>query len=213
MKIINSSYEILIDINSTDIYKHIEKISRTCYKSKAKINKNSSEKLIEQLIKNGHEAMIEFYDITIKFICSRGVSHELVRHRLCNFAQESTRYCNYSHDKFGNELTFINPVWRKNITEDPKDFAKEVLWVMFLQKCEKTYFDLLDAGLTAQEARGVLPNDLSTEINVKANIREWRHILKLRTALAAHPDMRDLMMPLLKELQEKLPLLFGDIQC
>ena len=206
MKIIEPSYEILTPINGAELQR-IERVARTCYKSEDKIGPGSAEKIISMLIKNDHMAMIEFFDITVKFIHNRGFSHEMVRHRLCSFAQESTRYCNYSADKFENTITIINPYW---LDSDCSFIAN--LWYDAMQKAEKSYFALIKAGLPAQAARGVLPNDLKTEINVKANLREWRQIFKLRTSSAAHPDMRRVMVPLLQELKNLIPIVFDDLE-
>lgn len=211
MKIIEPSYEILTPINGEEILKIVEVVARTCYKSEGKIAEGSAERMITMLIKNGHEAMIEFADITVKFIHNRGFSHEMVRHRLCSFAQESTRYCNYSADKFGNSITVIIPYWIPYWELDEKTAEKEI-WYDAMTSAENAYFNLLEIGNPAQAARGVLPNDLKTEINVKANLREWRQIFKLRTSPAAHPDMRRLMIPLLKELQSRIPVIFDDIE-
>lgn len=210
MKIIEPDYEILTPINGVEILQTIEKIARTCYKSEDKIAPGTAERMIHNLISNRHEAMIEFFDITVKFTHNRGFSHELVRHRLCSFAQESTRYCNYVDDKFGNELTMIRPYWASSI-------KAMNIWIHRMEELEDTYFDLLETlkedGIQpqAQAARGVLPNDLKTEINIKANLREWRAIFKLRCAPDAHPDMRRVMLPLLRELQEEIPVVFDDI--
>ena len=210
MKIINASYEILTDISpyGTLELEQIERAARTCYKSEDKITEQgeSAKKLIKNLIKNGHEAMLEHSQLSVKFICDRGVSHELVRHRMASFAQESTRYCNYSDDKFGNELTFIKPIFF-DLTMDEGE-----LWLEAMEHAEDYYFSLLDDLCSPQEARCVLPNSLKTEVVMTANYREWRHILKLRTDKAAHPQMRELMVPLLKELKERIPVIFDDIE-
>lgn len=206
MKIIEPSYEILTPINGNEVLRTLEKVARTCYKSEEKIGEGTAERMISNLIKNGHEAMIEFFDITVKFIHNRGFTHEMVRHRLCSFAQESTRYCSYDKEKFGKELTMIKPYWFDETDQSVKDF-----WSNHVFSSECTYFQLLKYGLQAQAARGILPNDLKTEINVKANLREWRAIFKLRTAPSAHPDMRRVMIPLLEELRGKIPVIFDDI--
>jgi len=214
MKIIDPSYEILTPIDGKEILQTVEKIARTCYKSEDKISEGTAEKMIGNLIKNGHEAMIEFFDITVKFIHNRGFSHEMVRHRLCSFAQESTRYCNYSADKFRNEITVIRPYWFADLqtqTDQPERRYSSEYWHNCMVVIEETYFSLLRSGHPAQAARGVLPNDLKTEINVKANLREWRAIFKLRCAPAAHPDMRRVMIPLLSELKTKVPVVFDDL--
>jgi thymidylate synthase (FAD) len=163
------------------------------------------------LLKRGHEAMIEHGGVvTVKFICDRGVSHEIVRHRLASYGQESTRYCNYSADKFDNEITVIEPCfWIKEKVEAPSTLY--VTWMDTCQQAEKAYFDLLKQGAQPQEARSVLPNSLKTEIGVMMNMREWRHFFKLRTPLTAHPQMRELTIPLLEEFRSRIPILFDDV--
>lgn len=210
MRIIEPSYEILTPIDGDEILKTIEKVARTCYKSEDKIEEGSAKRMVKMLIKNSHEAMIEFFDITVKFTHNRGFTHELVRHRLCSFAQESTRYCNYSADKFGNEITVIRPYWYR--AEDEDERFEDATWYNAMTDIEKRYFNLLSLGLQPQAARGILPNDLKTEINVKANLREWRAIFTLRCAPAAHPDMRRVMIPLLQELKNMIPIIFDDIK-
>jgi thymidylate synthase (FAD) len=212
MKIIKPNYEILTTINGDEILKTIEKIARTCYKSEDKIDNESSKKLITRLINSGHEAMIEFFDITVKFICDRGVSHEIVRHRLASYAEESTRYCNYSKDKFGNQITYIQPNFWSNCPESDDDCEKYAILKQVLIDIEKAYNKLIDLGASPQEARYILPNGLKTEINVKMNLREWRHFLKLRCSKAAHPQMRELAIPLLEEIKDLLPIIFDDIK-
>lgn len=207
MKTIKASYEILNKekINGLEILKDIERVGRTCYKSENKITDESAEKFVSTLIKNGHEAMIEHNLITVKFICDRGVSHELVRHRLASFAQESTRYCNYSKYKFGKEITTILPSFFND------DDDKMIIWLDSMYAAEKQYFRLLELGATAQEARSVLPNSLKTEIVMSMNLREWRHFFKLRCAKAAHPQMRELTLPLLGEMMDLIPVVFDDV--
>ena len=206
MRIINASYHIETPIDSKQILKQIEKAGRTCYKSEDRITDESAKSFVRMLIERGHESVLEHESITVRFICDRGVSHEIVRHRLASYSQESTRYCNYSGDGFGRELTFIKPYFLKEITGAYKSWRK----AMFV--AEKAYFSMLNWGCAPQEARSVLPNSTKTEIVMTANLREWRHFLKLRTAKAAHPQMRELTVPLLKELQERIPVVFDDIQ-
>lgn len=206
MNIIDSSVKIITPINQEEILKTIEQCGRVCYKSEDKIEDGSAEKFIQRIIKSGHEAVIEHYNITVKFICDRGVSHEIVRHRLASYCQESTRYCNYSKDKFGREITFIRPTYWK------EDIYKYTLWRNSCQVLEDVYFALIDANATPQEARAVLPNSLKTELVMTANLREWRHFLKLRTSKAAHPDMRKLAIELLEKFKETLPIIFNDIE-
>ena len=205
MKIIKPSIDILTPIDGTEILKHIELCGRVCYKSEEKISEGSAETFIANIIKRGHEAVLEHYDITVKFICDRGVSHEIVRHRLASYCQESTRYCNYSKEGFGKEITVIAPCYLEPGTEGWS------LWQLSCTQAEQAYFDLLNWGCTPQEARAVLPNSLKTEVVMTANIREWRHFLKLRTSRAAHPQMREVAILLRAELERLLPGLFGDI--
>ena len=207
MKIINASTEILTPITGDEL-RQIEYAGRTCYKSEDKITDDSAKKFVENLIKRGHEAMLEHSSLSVKFICDRGVSHELVRHRLASFAQESTRYCNYSQDKFGNELTFIKPIFFEEGTDSYK------YWENAMADAENYYFSMLDFGCTPQEARSVLPNSIKTEIVMTANYREWRHFFWLRAAHKtgpAHPQMEELTVPLLYEVSELIPVVFDDI--
>lgn len=206
MRLIKSKVEILDNLNGEEIIDKIAKVARTCYKSEDNSTSERDRELVKRLIKSGHEAMIEFFDITVKFTCDRGVSHELVRHRMASFAQESTRYCNYSKDKFGNELTFIEPTWYDSLGITHKqDFE------IALERCEDDYLEFIRQGWTPQQARAILPNALKTEINMKANLREWRHFFKLRCSTAAHPDMRVLALDLLKQFHDNIPIIFDDI--
>ena len=210
MRIIEPSYEILTEISEGGIkeLQHIEKIARVCYKSENLITEDgeSAKKMIKMLIDRGHEAMIEHSSISVKFIVDRGVSHELVRHRIASFAQESTRYCNYSKDKFENRITFIKPFFFGEDTQNYKE------WIYAMGIAEKSYLQMLKDGATPQEARSVLPNSTKTEITITANYREWRNFFKLRTAKAAHPQMTQVTRPLLKELKTRLPIIFDDIE-
>ena len=186
----------------------LELVGRTCYKSEDKITEDSAAKFVAGLIKRGHEAMLEHVSITVKFVTDRGISHEIVRHRLASYAQESTRYCNYSQDKFGHELTFIIPDFLEYGSEGFK------LWKDEMKQVEKTYFAMLEAGHTPQEARSVLPNSLKTELVMTANLREWRAFFKLRAANstgAAHPQMLEITRPLLDDLKAMIPVVFDDI--
>ena len=210
MKIEHARYRILTDLNEDEFLKKIETVARTCYKSEDKITEGSAKRLVSSLIERGHEAMIEHAPtITVRFIVDRGISHELVRHRLASFAQESTRYCDYSKGKFGSELTFIVPAKLQN------DLANDIpylMWEQAMRVSERSYFDLLKQGVTPEWARSVLPNSLKTEINMTANVREWRSFFKLRCDKAAHPQMREVAVPLLEEFSDKLPTLFSDIR-
>jgi thymidylate synthase (FAD) len=192
------------DIDGAAILKKIERCGRVAYKSEDKITEGSAEKFVRMIIKSGHESVIEHVSLTVKFICDRGVTHELVRHRICAFTQESTRYCNYSK----NGLTVILPYFWQGEAQ----LEQWNTWMVTTQAAEMAYDKLIHLGATPQEARSVLPNSTKTEIVVTANLREWRHILKLRCAPAAHPQMRQLMIPLLKELKGFVPVIFDDIE-
>ena len=215
MKIVEPKYEILTDISEGGIkeLQQIERIARVCYKSEDKITPDgeSAKKLVSFLVKQGHEAMLEHSQLSVLFACDRGVANELVRHRVASFAQESTRYCNYAGEKFGGELTFIIPHYLFDSTGSEKSRRMHAQWESSCKDDENYYMHLIDLGMRPEQARCVLPLCLKTEIVVTANYREWRNIFKLRTPVAAHPQMRELMCPLLKELQSKIPVVFDDI--
>ncbi len=213
MIIVEQSHEIL----HMDGLERIERAGRTCYKSEDKITDESAPQFAQMLIKRGHEAMIEHGGATVKFITNRGVTHELVRHRLCAFGQESTRYVNYG----GSDIAFIRPVWcdesvlglHSEEYEAQGDDATNT-WLNSMWNLEKAYNRLLLEGWRPEQAREVLPNSLKTEIVVTANYREWRHIFKLRaigTTGKPHPQMQALMLPVLEEFKAKLPAIFGDL--
>ena len=203
MKVIEPSYEIMhITDNCMEL---IESAGRTCYKSEGNSTPGSASDFIRKIIKRGHHSVLEHASMTVRFITDRGVTHELVRHRLCAFSQESTRYCNYSKEKFGREITVIRPPFFS------KWSAADYAWSHSCETAEAIYFQLIDGGAKPQEARSGLPNSLKTEIVVTANLREWRHIFTLRTASAAHPQMRQIMIPLLKEVKGLVPAIFDDI--
>ena len=202
MEVIKPKYIIETELDEDDILAKLERYGRTAYKSEDRVTKGSAEKLVRGLIKSGHESVIEHESITVRFICDRGVTHELVRHRLASYTQESTRYVNYA--KRG--IQTIKPCfWHE-------DDTKYKLWKQAMEDAEKNYTTLVAQGATPQEARAVLPHSTKTEICVTMNIREWRHVLKLRTAKSVHPQVRELMLPLLDEFKTGLPSLFGDIE-
>jgi len=247
MNIIRAHYQIMkpdLDDPKTaeSIYRDIEESGRTCYLSNASMTEETGEKFVRTMVKNGHDAMLEHTSMKVKFIVDRGVSHELVRHRICSFAQESTRYCNYNKDKFGNEITVIEPCFFDAISKEEKEICrraiddleayndakiynfvknnvtdlhkKYALWYNACQYSEKSYLRMLKLGATPQEARSVLPHSLKTEVVVYTNMREWREIFKLRAAGEhgkPHPQMLEVMVPLLNECKLKLPALFDDI--
>lgn len=205
MKIISPKVEFITPINGKAILERLEQCGRVCYKSEGKIAEGSAETFLKNIISRGHEAVLEHCSFTVKFTCDRGVSHEIVRHRMASYCQESTRYCNYSKDDFNNEITVIKPCFFSEGSQAYK------YWKSACIVAEIAYFDLLTYGCTPQEARSVLPNSLKTELVMTANIREWRHFLKLRTAPASHPQMREVANILLKQCKESIPILFDDI--
>lgn len=210
MRIIKPGYEVKTVISPYGMYElmDIEDAARTCYRSEDKIldQAESAKKMVKNLIDHEHEAMLEHSILSVLFTCDRAIANELVRHRLMSFAQESTRYCNYSRDKFGNEITVIQPGF---IHPGSVEYG---LWISSCYDAERHYMEMLENGLTAQEARIVLPLCLATKLRVTGNYREWRHVLKLRTAMAAHPQMRELMIPLLRDLKKRIPIVFDDIE-
>jgi thymidylate synthase (FAD) len=204
MKVVEQYHHILYPLDSDwgVECRIIERAGRTAYKSEDKTTDDSHIAFIKNIIARNHLAVIEFGNMVVQFITDRGISHELVRHRLCSFVQESTRYCNYGSGKFDNEVTFIRPTGL--------DTDGNTLW--WWEQCsgaERTYRSLIAGGAKPQAARSVLPNCTKTEIVIKANFREWRHIFQLRAIeKTAHPDMRRLMIPLYQEVRKLCPIVF-----
>jgi thymidylate synthase (FAD) len=205
MKVIDPYFDVLNMPAGVDVLKHIELAARTCYKSEDKITTDSASKLLRALLKSGHHSVFEHVGASVRVVCDRGISHEIVRHRLCAFSQESTRYANYAKDKFGQEITVIRPFFW-----DAQSDAFQT-WKKQMESAEKAYLALINGGASAQEARSVLPNSLKTEIVMTANMREWRHIFKLRCAAASHPQIRQVMLPLLDRFRSDIPVLFDDL--
>lgn len=240
MKIIKPSARIVSSVDGDEILKRIEEYGRVCYKSEDRITEDSAKRFVENLIKRGHESVLEHVSVTVKFVCDRGVSHEIVRHRLASYSQESTRFCNYSQDKFDGELTFILPPWipeseaqlilsgelplckyQHAIAPNSFELHDQLIdklptsygWYVAMLCTEAAYkLSIAVAGWTPEQARAVLPNSLKTELIMTANLREWRHFFKLRASKAAHPQMRELTVPLLGEFKEKIPVVFDDIK-
>lgn len=206
MKIVQPSFEIL---DHNNLLRNIELGGRVCYKSEDKMCEGSDVALIEKLKSFKHESVLEHGTITVKFITDRGVTHELVRHRVASFSQESTRYCNYGKGKFDGEITVIQPCfWFGDGCDDETNMMH---WRMAMHDAERYYLAMLEQGASAQEARSVLPNSLKTEIVVTANVREWRHIIALRTHRDSHPQIRQIMVPLSVEFAKRWPVLFADV--
>jgi len=212
MKVIKPSVEVLTRLSGIEILKDIELAARTCYKTEDKITDESYLNFVQMILNRGHEAMIEFGFMMARIVCDRGVTHEIVRHRLFSFAQESTRYCNYNKDKFDNQLTFINPCYWN---QKPGEFnvltrEKYGIWEEQMQSAENAYIQLTNKGAKPQEARAVLPNSLKTEIVVCGNLREWRHFFELRTAPTAHPQMIEVAKMALEQFRNHVPLIFDE---
>lgn len=222
MKVIKPSWEIVNEPNWDEVIMNLERAIRTCYKSERLITPGSADKLIRNIIRRGHESTLEHASMTVRFVCDRGVSHELVRHRLCSFSQESTRYVNYSPEGKNNEgdMQFILPCWMDESYlgsyDDPYDcagiFTPEYQWLGAMMDSQLRYNNLINLGWNPEHARSVLPNSLKTEIVVTTNMRDWRHIFHLRCDKTAHPQMRELIYPLWKHLAEKCPTLFDSVQ-
>ena len=210
MRIIEPYIIVEAPLNGNEILALIEKAGRTAYKSEDRITSKSAESFIKMIIERGHYSVIEHYSLSVRVICDRGVSHEIVRHRLASYTQESTRYCNYTKGKFGNELTVIKPIfWNSNTSSDNEKYN---IWKSTIKFIEDSYNSLIKLGATPQEARSILPNSLKTEIVMTMNLREWRHFFELRTSSAAHPQMREIAVPILREFQSRIPIIFDDIK-
>jgi thymidylate synthase (FAD) len=227
MQVIKPSYEIVNEPDWDQVTMGLEKAIRVCYKSEKNITPDSANKLIRNIIERGHESTLEHHSMTIRFVCDRGVSHELVRHRLCSFSQESTRYVNYSPDGKNNEgdMQFILPCWMDdkylgawhtrwdNFIAEQDDYESgAVHWLSAMEGAQGLYNELIEKGWNPEHARSVLPNSLKTEIVMTTNMRDWRHIFMLRCDKTAHPQMRELMMPLWAELSTKCPTLFDSVE-
>lgn len=208
MKIIRPEFKIEYPLDGDVILRNLELAGRTCYKSEDKIDSKSSAKFVKMLIKRGHESVLEHEKITVRIICDRGVSHEIVRHRIASYSQESTRYCNYNTDKFGNEIQVISPCFWSN----DNNIQKLTVWKDAMKHAESAYHRLIELGSSPQEARSVLPNSLKTEIVITMNLREWRHFFRLRTSANAHPQMVEIALPMLEEFKKRIPVVFDDIE-
>jgi thymidylate synthase (FAD) len=200
VKIVKPSIEVLDYIDGNLLLRKIEAAGRTCYKSEHKITENSAPDFVRNIIKNGHETVIEHEKVTVRVICDRGVSHEIVRHRIGSYSQESTRYCDYE-----GEMQFID------IQPHFKNEQSKLIWRKLMVECSAVYDTLRNIGEAPQLARSVLPNSLKTDIVITFNLREWRHFFKLRTSKKAHPQMREVACLILKEFKTLIPVVFEDI--
>ena len=210
MKIIDPSVELINPTPYDVALNTIEIAGRTCYQSEDKMPAGTAEdfirRIIRRIIKRSHESVLEHISVTARFVCDRGVSHEIVRHRIAAYSQESTRYCNYSGDKFENEITVIRPSFL------PSYGVRYAIWCASMQYAEDAYFDFLNAGAAPQEARSVLPNSLKTTIVVTYNLREWRHFFRLRCDPDAHPQMQQVAKMTLNLMKEKYWVFFEDLE-
>lgn len=191
------------EIDRSKLY-NIEYAARLCYKSEGKMTDEVNEKFLKNIITRQHESVLEHEKATVYFVVDRGITHEIVRHRVGSYSQESTRYCNYTGDKFGNEITVIEPYYYVGREDDYKE------WKTCMESIESSYIKLLENG-TPQEARAILPNSLKTEIAVTYNLREWRHFFRLRCDSSAHPQMQQVAIPLLLEFKKAFSPVFDDI--
>ena len=212
MNIVKPGFEIMSSNDYQSMIKKVEKVGRVCYKSEDRIADGTAETFIKNIIKRGHEAVIEHESITVRVICDRGVTHEIVRHRIASYSQESTRYCNYNKDRFDSQISCIDIATGFHYDlNDETDRRKYEVWQEAMNAAEKAYFQLIELGAKPQEARSVLPNSLKTELVMTMNMREWRHFFRLRADTAAHPQMRELAIMLLKEFMVQFPVFFEDL--
>lgn len=206
MKIIKASADIVYPTDFFGVLEHIERCGRVCYKSEHKITKSSAEDFVRKIIANGHLSVLEHFSVTARFVCDRGVSHEIVRHRIASYSQESTRYCDYSNDRFAGSITFIEPCFLEKGTDKYEQWAKACY------VSEGTYLNFRKCGFPPQEARSVLPNAVKTELIMTANLREWRHFFRLRLSRQAHPQMREVALLLFDKMRKAIPVVFDDIE-
>lgn len=203
MEIVKPGFKFIGEVDGDEILRKIEMAARTCYQSEGS-SPDSHIKLVKTLIKNGHEAMLEHASISVLVCCDRGVSHELVRHRIASYAQESTRYVRYK-----NGIRVIPPINIKPGTEEYE------IWYCQCLSAEKAYLDLLDKGVKPEDARSVLPHSVKTSIVITMNLREWRHFFKLRACGATgkpHPQMLEITVPMLNKFKEIVPIIFDDLE-
>ena len=197
MEIVKAGF-VVTPFDAQSMLQRIELAGRTCYRSEARITPDSSTDFVKMILKRGHESVLEHECISARFTVDRGVSHELVRHRIGAFSQESARYCDY-----GKGIRVIEPPFGTQ--------AQRNAWLGAMHCCENAYFALRADGVLPEIARSVLPTCLATEIVATFNLRQWRHVFRLRTAMTAHPQMQSVMTPLLTELRERLPVIFDDM--
>lgn len=192
-------------IDGVKIMKRIERACRTCYRSEGNITEDSYKNLLKNCLNRGHESVLEHEKVTVRIYGDIGTYKDLTRHRFASFSVESTRYCSYDKDKYGNEIAVINPVY----IEDEQVYET---WKKGIADVEKAYMKMKELGATNDMCRELLPHSTAAEYTMTANIREWKHILSLRTTKNVHPAIRQILIPLLKYFKEQMPEIFGDIQ-
>lgn len=204
MQIINPCIEVE-KVDGKQIMKRIERACRTCYRSEEKITEESYKTLLKNCITRGHESVLEHEKVTVRMLCDIGVYKDLTRHRIASFSIESTRYCNYGKDKFSNEIKFIKPC---NIEEGTEIYSN---WKNACETIEENYINMSKDGATPDQMRMILPHSTAAEVTMTANIREWKHILLLRTSSHTHPAIRQLLIPLLLHFKKIMPEIFEDV--
>ena len=197
-------YVIVEKFDEVQVMKRIERACRTCYRSEGKITEDSYKNLIKNCINRGHESVLEHEKVTVRIYNDIGSYKDLTRHRFASFSVESTRYCSYDKDKYGNEISFMDPVY----IEDEKVYE---VWKKTMQDIENSYLEMKKLGATTDMCRNILPHSTAAEYTMTANIREWKHIFELRANNHVHPAIRQVMIPLLKYFKEQMPDIFGDI--
>lgn len=203
MNIVPASWSFESPVDQKAILELIERAGRVCYKSEGRIGDGTAEKFVRSILSRGHLSVIEHANISVRIVCDRGVTHEIVRHRIASYSQESTRYCNY-----GNENGGITVIDCGKHFKNPESIK---VWMEAMENADRTYNQLISLGETPQIARNVLPNSLKTEMVMTCNLREWRHFFSLRTAKGAHPQMRELAQSMLEGFAAALPVFFGDM--
>ena len=193
-------------IDGKKIMKRIERSCRTCYRSEGNITEDSYKKLLANCITRGHESVLEHEKVTVRIYSDVGSYKDLTRHRFASFSVESTRYCSYDKDKYGNEIAFMNPA---GYMEDKELYE---IWKETMQEVEKRYIKMKELGASTDMCRELLPHATAGEYTMTANIREWKHILSLRTTKHVHPAIRQVLIPLLKYFQEEMPEIFSDVE-
>lgn len=208
MRIVRPSIEVLWNESGSEMLRRIEVAGRTAYKSECQISEDSAVGFVKMLVARQHLSVLEHVSVSARVVCDRGISHEIVRHRIASYTQESTRYCNYSQERFGTEVVFVLPRFLYDRADDDPLFRK---WERAMLDAERTYLEMIELGAEPQEARSVLPNSLKTEIVMTMNVREWLHFFRLRTASTAHPDMQIVANKLLADFRLHVPVVFDSV--